>query len=194
MPITSTKRRTDPVAVVAEGQRLALRIEASARVIESSGRFAERMVQFALADPETAGAVLTTATAMLDRAMQERTASDRGDVRSAIESAHAATAASAEDEDLFDIAEARAAMARIESGEEVPIPHDVAMRILEGESSVKAYRAWRGISQARLARAAGLTQGALSDIERGRRRPGLDAAKALAKALGLPVANLIDLD
>src|SRR5687767_13824345 len=135
MPIRRRKRATDPVAVVAEGQRLALRIEASARVIESSGRFAERMVQFALAGPETAGAVLTTATAILERAMQEKPTGDRSDVRSTIDAGYAAATASADDEDEFDLAEARAAMARIESGEEVPIPHDVAMRIVDGESS-----------------------------------------------------------
>jgi transcriptional regulator with XRE-family HTH domain len=47
------------------------------------------------------------------------------------------------------------------------------------------------MSQVELARKAKLTQGALSDIERGRRPPGMKAAKALAKALNVPIGNLI---
>jgi mRNA interferase RelE/StbE len=177
---------------VTDVRRLLSRMDASSRVIESSARFVERMLEFALADPETAGAVMTTATAMLDRAMLEGTAGET--LRAFNEAGYSATTASAEEADAIDLAEARAAMERIELGEEVPIPHDVAMRVVEGESAVKAYRERLGMNQAELAAAAGLTQGALSDIERGRRKPGLNAAKALAKVLGVPAANLLDLN
>jgi len=94
-------------------------------------------------------------------------------------------------EDEEDLRAAKAAMARIASGEELPIPYDFAMRIVEGESTVKVHREWRGMRQVELARKAGLTQGALSDIERGRRSPGMKAAKALAKALDVPIANIV---
>ena len=97
----------------------------------------------------------------------------------------------AKDENEADIKAAKAAMARIESGEELPIPYDFAMRIVAGESTVKVHREWRGMSQVDLARKAKLTQGALSDIERGRRTPGMQAAKALAKALGVPIGNIV---
>jgi DNA-binding XRE family transcriptional regulator len=47
-----------------------------------------------------------------------------------------------------------------------------------------------GLSQAQLAAAAGVSRQAVSAIEAGRHRPGVDAALALARAVGVPVETL----
>lgn len=44
----------------------------------------------------------------------------------------------------------------------------------------------QGISQAELARRAGVTRGAINNILQGERGPGVDLAKGIAKALSLP--------
>jgi ribosome-binding protein aMBF1 (putative translation factor) len=146
-------------------------IEASARALTATGDVARTLADVALEEPDL---VLVVA----------------GMVRQLVVSSTAKPTEYSE-EDLADLAEAKAVMARIEAGEELPIPYEFAMRIVEGESTVKVHREWRGMSQAELARKAKLTQGALSDIERGRRTPGLKAAKALAKALDVPIANIV---
>lgn len=146
-------------------------LEASARALTATGDVARALADVALEQPDL---VLVVA----------------GVVRQLVTTS-AAKQAGYSEEDLADLAEAKAVMARIESGQELPIPHEFAMRIVEGESTVKVHREWRGMSQVELARKAKLTQGALSDIERGRRTPGMKAAKALAKALDVPIANIV---
>ena len=44
----------------------------------------------------------------------------------------------------------------------------------------------QGISQAELARRAGVTRGAINNILQGERGPGIDLAKGIAKALSIP--------
>jgi transcriptional regulator with XRE-family HTH domain len=145
------------------------RIEASARALNATGEVAEVLAGAAVAAPDLVISIVDLVRDVLEDARR------RGE----------------EAEDEADIKAAKAAMARIEAGEELPIPYDFAMRIVEGESTIKVHREWRGMSQVELARKAKLTQGALSDIERGRRTPGMKAAKALAKALGVPIGNIV---
>ena len=49
----------------------------------------------------------------------------------------------------------------------------------------------RGLSQRQAATAGGITQQALSLIERDERSPGLDTLRGLARALGVPVGQLV---
>jgi len=56
---------------------------------------------------------------------------------------------------------------------------------------VRFYRLQAELTQSELARRAGLNQGFLSEIERGRRRPSTSTARAIASALDLPVAVLV---
>lgn len=56
---------------------------------------------------------------------------------------------------------------------------------------VGAERRARGISQAELARAVGLTRTSMTNIEAGRQRPPLHVTVALAQALGLELSDLI---
>ncbi|MCB9988788.1 MAG: helix-turn-helix transcriptional regulator [Rhodospirillales bacterium] len=59
------------------------------------------------------------------------------------------------------------------------------------ESPVKLIRKHRGLTQAELAEAAGLSRPYLTEIERGRKDGSVNAIKALADALEVPVGLLI---
>ena len=56
---------------------------------------------------------------------------------------------------------------------------------------VKKHREKAGLSRAELARKAGLHQTYIGLLEREERSPNLDTAKAIAKALGLTLAEII---
>lgn len=57
---------------------------------------------------------------------------------------------------------------------------------------LKALRIDSQLSQAELAERAGISQGYLSELERGEKQPTLPVLKSLASALGISVAALID--
>jgi transcriptional regulator with XRE-family HTH domain len=58
-------------------------------------------------------------------------------------------------------------------------------------SAVRALRMERGLSQERLAEAAGIHPRYVSDVERGRRNLGLINIDRLARALGVDLATLM---
>jgi transcriptional regulator with XRE-family HTH domain len=58
--------------------------------------------------------------------------------------------------------------------------------------SVRSLRKRRGLSQEDLAEVCGLSRNYISDIERGVRNPGLLALVALARALRVPLRELIE--
>jgi transcriptional regulator with XRE-family HTH domain len=58
--------------------------------------------------------------------------------------------------------------------------------------SVRSLRKQRGLSQEELAETCGLSRNYISDIERGVRNPGLLALVALAKALKVPLRELVE--
>jgi DNA-binding XRE family transcriptional regulator len=72
-------------------------------------------------------------------------------------------------------------------------PADVAARLVAGESALKVIREWRDMTQAQLGTTADVAPVYISQIERGTRNMGRNAAKKLAPALGLPVDVLMDL-
>jgi len=75
---------------------------------------------------------------------------------------------------------------------EETLPHESVRRLLAGESPCKVWREHRGLTQAELAQAAGLSQPAIAQIESGQRKPGVAALQKLAKALGLDMDDLVD--
>src|SRR5438876_6597130 len=91
------------------------------------------------------------------------------------------SAADSAAEDAADIAIFDARMADL--SEQDQLPAQVSLAILRGDRRVKAIRKWRGMKQIELARKVGVTQGALSDIESGRRSPSSDLATQIAAAL-----------
>lgn len=92
-------------------------------------------------------------------------------------------------EDAADVAAYDAAMADPHGSEALPV--EVSQHILKGTGLLKAIRLWRGIGQVELAKAAGLSQGFVSDLENRRRKRTAEVAEKLAVALDVPVHWLI---
>ena len=86
------------------------------------------------------------------------------------------------DEALYD-------EARGEGGE--LFPAELADRLLAGESPIAVYRAHRGMTQKRLAEAAGINPVYLSQIETGKRTGSLKTLAAIARALGVEPGDLV---
>jgi len=72
-----------------------------------------------------------------------------------------------------------------------PMPLEWARRIVEGESAVRVWREFRGLSLRALAARAGVSAGYLSEIEAGKKPGSVEAYKALAEALDASVDWLV---
>lgn len=70
------------------------------------------------------------------------------------------------------------------------VPADVVDAMLDGASSVRAWRLHRDLTQQLLADAAGIAKPFLSQIETGKRVPSVVTLRALAKALHVPLDAL----
>lgn len=81
-----------------------------------------------------------------------------------------------------DIAVYNAAMARKEEG----FPKRLFDKIDEGRSAVTVFREYRRMKQSELAKASGITEAYLSQIESGKRK-GSAVLKKIAKALRVPM-------
>jgi ribosome-binding protein aMBF1 (putative translation factor) len=97
-----------------------------------------------------------------------------------------AGAAAEMDDDADDIAIFDQRMAELNKDPSAQLPADVSAALVRGATLVRALRDWRGIRQQDLAAKAGLGQGYLSDIERGRTQGSPEAREALACALDVP--------
>ncbi|MGZ2374936.1 DNA-binding XRE family transcriptional regulator [Sinorhizobium medicae] len=93
-------------------------------------------------------------------------------------------------EDATDIADVKRINARLESGEEELIPAEVVNRILDGESKVKVWREYRGITLRELAGKADISPAYLSQIEGGTRDGTFETMKKIAAALEITVDEL----
>jgi ribosome-binding protein aMBF1 (putative translation factor) len=99
----------------------------------------------------------------------------------------------AHDEDARDAAMAAEQIAKIKAGKTTLIPEAVAKAIsVKDVPPILAWRQYRGWSAAQLAKRAKLARTTVSQMETGKRRGTVAAYKALAKALGVGVASLID--
>jgi DNA-binding XRE family transcriptional regulator len=83
---------------------------------------------------------------------------------------------------LEDRADAASVQAYLDQPGEA-FPDAVLAAILDGTPPIKALREHRGLTQARLARAAGTSPVYISQIERGEREAGRALVRKLAKAL-----------
>lgn len=82
------------------------------------------------------------------------------------------------DEALFDHAMA-------EKDDAAAIPHEVMVRLVDGENPLKVYREWRGLTQGALAAKIGVSEGYVSQVERGARTLSRKAVASAAVALGI---------
>lgn len=78
-------------------------------------------------------------------------------------------------------------------GDKARIPHAVAKRtILDGVSLLRAWREHKGFTQKELTKKAGITQAALSQMERPGAKPQRATVRKLASALGITEDQLVD--
>lgn len=70
------------------------------------------------------------------------------------------------------------------------LPADITAAILKGKGRVRAYREWRGLELAALAKAVELTEQHLSQIEAGETLLSRDTAARIAEVLDLPAGWL----
>jgi len=94
-------------------------------------------------------------------------------------------------EEAEDIRDAEQAMRELENGEDELISGEMVARLLDGEPPVRVWREYCGLTQAQLAERAGVTQGAVAQIESGKRRGSVDLLRKLAAALAVDVDDLI---
>ena len=76
-----------------------------------------------------------------------------------------------------------AAKARIERGEDELIPLDITERRIAGESALKVWREYRGLTQADLAKKAKVSRPMIAAIESKRKTGRVETLKKLALAL-----------
>ena len=93
-------------------------------------------------------------------------------------------------EDRADAAALSAFAERLARGEEETIPAAVVDRLLAGEPPVRVWREHRGLTQAQLAEAAGVTQSMVAMIERGDRRGTVDTLAVIARVLKVDLDDL----
>ena len=94
-------------------------------------------------------------------------------------------------EALEDVVAYDAARAAMETGADELVPSDVVDAILGGESPVKVWRKHRGMTQTKLAEAAGSKQPHIAQIESGQRTGTVAIMKRIAQVLGVDVDDLI---
>ena len=98
---------------------------------------------------------------------------------------------SAAEEDLADIRGALAVQARIEGGTEEFVPATVADRLMDGDLPLRVWREYRGLTQAALSRAAGVSRVQIVEIEAGRRTGSVFTLRRLADALRLDLDDVV---
>ena len=94
-------------------------------------------------------------------------------------------------EDMTDNAALDRVVARLASGEEKAVPAAFANRIIDGESPLRVYREYRGLTQVALAEAPGVNRVQIADIEAGRKSGSVETVRKLAAALNVAVDDLV---
>ncbi len=72
------------------------------------------------------------------------------------------------------------------------IPHEVFLKIMDGETPVAAWRGFRGMTLRALAEKTGLANGYLSEIERGLTAGSVQTLQRIAQALDTRIDALTD--
>jgi DNA-binding XRE family transcriptional regulator len=97
------------------------------------------------------------------------------------------------DDDDADYVEAKRISRRVKEGKEPLIPFEIIeMKYLQGIPTLRAWRLYKKLSLAALAKKIGKSQPYLTQIENGTRKGSLQTMMKLAKALGTSVDCLVD--
>lgn len=94
-------------------------------------------------------------------------------------------------EDLADVVAYDRAKKRLAEGKDELVPIEIYDRIAAGENPVRVWRENRGLKVRDLAAKAGIKPAYLSQIETGVRDGSIATNRALARALGLAVDDLV---
>lgn len=89
-----------------------------------------------------------------------------------------------------DLADMQAYDQAIAAGGEA-IPLEVVKRMIDGESPLRVYREFRGMTQSSLAAAADVNRVQIADIEAGRSNGSIETMRKLADALRLTIDDLV---
>jgi len=76
-------------------------------------------------------------------------------------------------------------------GQEELIPDEFAHRLIKGESPIRVWREYRGLTQAALAQAIEISIPYLSQLENGSRKASTDVLMRIAKQLDLALDDLV---
>lgn len=91
---------------------------------------------------------------------------------------------------LEDVSTYDEAKRRLAAGTEELVPQEIANRLLDGESPIRVWREYRGLSGRALAEAAGVSAPYLSQIEGGRREGSFDTMRRIAETLKISLDDL----
>ena len=94
-------------------------------------------------------------------------------------------------ENLADIAAIERIKSDIAAGREELIPSELVDRMLDGESPLRVYREYRGLTQTALAEAANVNRVQIADIEARRKSGSIDTIRKLADALHVTIDDLV---
>jgi DNA-binding XRE family transcriptional regulator len=71
------------------------------------------------------------------------------------------------------------------------VPHEMMRRLIEGESPIRVWRTYRGLTQTELAQHAGIDKTYLSQLELGRKAGSVTVLKRLAAVLSVDIDDLV---
>lgn len=94
-------------------------------------------------------------------------------------------------EEAEDVRDADRAMHELENGDDELIPGEIVHRLIEGEPPLRVWREHRGLTQAELAEKTGVTQGAVAQLESGKRRGSVELLRKMAATLQIDLDDLI---
>jgi len=92
---------------------------------------------------------------------------------------------------LADVAAYHTAKARLANCEDELIPLEMTERRLAGESTVKIWREYRGLTQEKLAKASKVSRSMIAAIEAKHKTGGITTLKRLAAALKVDLDELV---
>jgi DNA-binding XRE family transcriptional regulator len=90
-------------------------------------------------------------------------------------------------DDLADIIAYARAIA--DGGES--LPSGLVKRMIDGESPLRVYRDYRGLTPAQLSERSGVNRGQVANIEAGGKMGSVETVRKLAEALGLTIDDLV---
>lgn len=91
---------------------------------------------------------------------------------------------------LEDVAAYDEAKRRIAEGDDLRVPSEFVDRLIDGESPVRVWRDFRGMTSKELAKAIGVSAGYLSEIETGKKEGSISVFRSIAKTLRVDIDDL----